>query len=190
MAISTTYYGGLAEAADYFASRLHADAWLDADPENRPKALLEATRIIDGLSYKGYKHPVYLLLAAYGLSDVPAASAGAVGSAVVLPTFAQISTAEASQELEFPRGADTEVPSDIRRACYELAYSLLDGADPERELENLGIVSQGYASVRTTYSRAGVPNEHIVNGVPSALAWRLLRPYLRDDHAVKLSRVS
>ena len=52
--------------------------------------------------------------------------------------------AEGSQELEFPRGADTEVPEAIRRACYEIAHTLLDGKDPELELENLGIVSQGY----------------------------------------------
>ena len=60
----------------------------------------------------------------------------------------------------------------------------------ELELENLGIVSQGYASVRTTFSRTHVPVEHIVNGVPSALAWRLLLPFLRDDDAIRMSRVS
>ena len=94
------------------------------------------------------------------------------------------------KSLEFPRGADTEVPEAIRIACYEIAHSLLDGKDPELELENLGIVSQGYASVRTTYSRAHVPIEHIVNGVPNVLAWRHLRPFLRDEDAIRLSRVS
>jgi len=98
--------------------------------------------------------------------------------------------AEASQELEFPRGSDTEVPLAIRRACFEIAHSLLDGKDPELELENLGIVSQGYSSVRTTFSRTHVPVEHIVNGVPSSLAWRLLLPFLRDDDAIRVSRVS
>jgi hypothetical protein len=92
--------------------------------------------------------------------------------------------------LEFPRGDDTEVPEAIRIACYEIAHSLLDGKDPELELENLGISSQGLASVRTTFNRSQVPIEHIVNGVPNATAWRLLRPFLRDKDAVKLLRIS
>ena len=49
----------------------------------------------------------------------------------------------------------------IRCACYEIGHSLLDGKDPEMELENLGVISQGYGSVRTTYSRTHVV-EHIV----------------------------
>ena len=94
------------------------------------------------------------------------------------------------QALEFPRDDDTEVPEAIRKATYEISRDLLDGKDPELELENLGIVSQGFASVGTSYARNKVPIEHIINGVPSPLAWRLLKPFLRDDDAIKLSRVS
>jgi hypothetical protein len=68
------------------------------------------------------------------------------------PDTEDIRAAEAEQALEFPRGEDTEVSEAIRIACYEIAHSLLDGKDPEIELENLGMVSQGYESVRTTYS--------------------------------------
>jgi hypothetical protein len=171
--INTDVYGSIAEATDYFAARLHEQAWSRATPANRQKALCAATQIIDGLNFKGRKHTVYELL-----TDDPNA------------TDEEIWAAEAAQPLEFPRGADTEVPEAIRRTCYEIAHSLLDGKDPEIELENLGIVSQGYASVRTTYSRTQVPIEHIVNGVPSALAWRWLRPFLRDEDAIKLFRVS
>ena len=96
----------------------------------------------------------------------------------------------AAQELEFPRGTDTEVPEDIRKACYEIAHALLDGKDPEMELEMLGVSSQGVSSVRTTFSRGQAPVEHIVNGVPSATAWRFIRPFLRDDGSVRLLRVS
>ena len=185
MAISTAYYGTLAEANDYFANRLHETAWSDADPADRPKALWAATQIIDTLNYKGFKNPVYLLLQEYRLNDLPTA----IGY-YTRPTVEEIMIAEGSQELEFPRGADTEVPEAIRRACYEIAHTLLDGKDPELELENLGIVSQGYSSVRTTFSRTHVPVEHIVNGVPSATAWRLLVPFLRDGDAIRVSRVS
>lgn len=167
------YYGTLQEANEYFDNRLHESAWYGARPADRPKALIAATKILDTLSYKGNKHTVQELLDAN-----PNA------------TSDEIREQEAAQPLEFPRGSDTEVPDAIRLACYEIAHSLLDGKDPEIELENLGIVSQGYESVRTTFSRNQVPIEHIINGVPNALAWRLVRPFLRDDDAIKLARVS
>jgi len=164
-----TYYGSVAEAHAYFQLRLHESAWSEAAPEDRPKALWAATLIIDTLNFKGDKHSVWLL------GD--------------RPTSAQVRAANESQVLEFPRGADTEVPRDIRVACFEIAHSLLDGKDPEQELEALGITSSGYSSVRTTYNRSQVPIEHIINGVPNPAAWRLLRPFLRDGEAIKLSRV-
>lgn len=173
MAIPSSYYGTLQEAIDYFDGRLHETAWSSSTASDRPKALRAATRIIDTLNFKGYKHTVYELL-----EDDPDA------------TEEEIREQEAAQELEFPRGADTEVPEAIRVACYEIAYSLLDGKDPELELENLGITSQGISSVRTSYARNNAPIEHIINGIPNATAWRLLRPFLRDDEAIKLSRVS
>lgn len=172
-AITPDIYGTVQEATAYFELRLHSPAWLRASVDDRPKALWAATMILDALNYKGHKNPVYELL-----------------EATPLATAAEIRTAEASQTLEFPRGADTEVPQAIRKASYEIAYALLDGKDPELELENLGITSQGYASVRTTFSRNQVPIEHIINGVPSPQAWRWVKPFLRDDDAIKLSRIS
>lgn len=182
MALNFDYYGKqegdtpaerVAEATDYFAQRLHETAWTNASDTDREKALVAATQIIDGLNFKGCKHSVYTLLDANSAADAR-----------------DVQAAEASQALEFPRGADTEVPEAIRRACYEIAYSLLDGKDPELELENLSVESMGYGQVRTGYSRNQVPIEHTINMVPSSAAWRLLRPFLRDGDAVKLSRVS
>jgi hypothetical protein len=167
------YYGTMVEANEYFSNRLHETAWYGATPSDRPKALMAATRIINALNFKGYKNPVYLLLE----DDEDA-------------TVTEVREAEATQPNEFPRGADTTVPEDIRIACYEIAHSLLDGKDPELELENLGISSQGYESVRTTFSRSQIPIEHIINGVPNASAWRMLRPFLRDEDAIILARVS
>ena len=173
MSVDLSYYGSVAEATDYFAMRLHEFAWTEASVADRPRALFAATQVMDALNFKGKKHTVHDLL-----ESNPCAS------------LEQIREAEASQPLEFPRGADTEVPDAIRKATYEIAHSLLEGKDPEMELEQLGILSQGYASVRTTYSRTQVPIQHIVNGIPNALAWRLLRPFLRDEDAIHLSRVS
>lgn len=181
MAIDTTYYGTLEDADTYFAARLHEYAWTEADATDRPKALWAATQIIDTLSYKGHKHTVWSYLESLPrphrlwLTDAQQAA---------------VRAAEASQIHEFPRGSDTDTPQTILIACYELAYSLLDGKDPELELQNLGIVSHGYGSARTMYDRNLIPVEHIVNGVPNAYAWRLIRPFLRDDMAVRLIRVS
>ncbi len=167
------YYGTVVEATEYFDFRLYGQAWSAADSADRPKALWAATLIIDTLNYKGYKNLVYELLEAD--SDA---------------TDEEIRVAEAAQPLEFPRGADTEVPEIIRKSTYEIAHSLLDGKDPEFELENLGITSQGYASVRTSFARNQLPLEHIINGVPATQAWRWLRPFLRDDDAIRLARIS
>lgn len=173
MAVNLAYYGTLNEADEYFAKRLHEVAWAEATAADREKALIAARAIIDGLNYKGHKHTVYTLLQAN-----PSASQE------------QIRAAEASQPLEFPRGADTEVPEAIRVGAYEIAYALLDGKEPEIELENLAISAMGYGAVKTSYERSQLPIEHVINLVPSSAAWRLLKPFLRDSDAIKLSRLS
>jgi len=166
-------YATIQEAEDYFVNRLHETAWSLSLPVERPKALLAATRIIDSLSFKGNKHTVYELYQAN-----PDA------------TDEEIREANASQELEFPRGSDTEVPERILMACYEIAYSLLDGVDPEIELENMSMNNHGIGSVRASYNRNQEPLEHFMNGIPSAIAWKYLKPFLRDDDSIRMLRVS
>jgi hypothetical protein len=96
---------------------------------------------------------------------------------------------DATQELQFPRDADTEVPDDVKHACWLVALALLDGVDPDLEFENLQMVTQGYANVRSTYDR-DLPAEHLLAGVPSIAAWRLLKPFLRDRNEINLLRSS
>jgi len=184
MALNFDYYGKhsgstpaarLAEASEYFAQRLHETAWTGASDADREKALIAARGIIDTLNYKGVKHSVYTLC---GSSDPSG----------VAPE--NLRAAEASQPLEFPRGDDTVVPEAVRIAEYEIAYALLDGKDPELELENLAISAMGYGAVKSSYERGQLPIEHVVNMVPSSIAWRLLKPFLRDSDALKLSRLS
>ena len=169
MALNLTFYGTVLEAQSYFECKLRADAWLDAKPSERKAALVQAASIIDTLAFKGCKAAVY------ALGDSATAEAKRA--------------ADLTQPLEFPRDTDADVPENIRKAAYEIAYALLDGVDPEMELEALGISSQGLESVRTTYARNQVPIEHIVNGVPSAQAWRWLVPFLRDGTVLRISRV-
>jgi len=170
-----SFYGTISEANEYFMHRLHESAWSDSSPDDRRKALIRATALIDRLNFKGEKAAVYALMHADGTER--------------RPTPAERREAEVSQELEFPRGTDTEVPQEIKIACWELSHALLDGIDPDLEIDNLGVVSQGIVSVRTTYSREQTQNEHILHGIVSASAWRYLRPFLRDGGIIKLSRV-
>jgi len=171
------YYGTIEEANEYFENRLHEEAWSDASSAEQRKALIKSTQIIDGLNFKGDKAAVHAVM----YNDD--------GELIDDVTNEEIRDAEWSQDLEFPRGTDEEVPDQIKIASWEIAHALLDGVDPDLELENLGVVSQGIASVRTTYNRNHTQIEHLMNGIPSAAAWRYLRPFLRDGDTIKLSRV-
>lgn len=166
-------YGTLSGAQTYFSTRLHTDAWDLASPSDKSKALYSAARIIDTLNYKGRKSSVYTLLQS---------NANA--------TDAQIRAADAAQEGEFPRDADTVAPASINMAAYEISLALLDGVNPDSELENLSVVQNTYGGVKAVYNRDQQPIEHLLNGVPSASAWRILKPFLRDSQQLKFSRVS
>ena len=185
--LDLSYYGTLDEAESYFAMRLHEHAWRNAEPEDKPKALYQATRIIEALNFKGHRHTVWVLLQTLAIKYDPVDPF--ISTKLDEQRQAQIRAAEQEQPLEFPRGPDTEVPEAVRRACYEIAYSLLDGKDPEMELENLQVTSHGYGEVRAHYERNQVPIQHLINMVPNPIAWNLLRPFLRDADALRLSRI-
>lgn len=178
MAINETYYGTIIEATEYFNLRLHEWAWSAASAGDKEKALIAARRLIDGLNYKGYKATVYAVMMANE------------GATMTDELLEEIRAAEAAQLNEFPRGDDILISEDVRIAQYELAHSLLDNKDPEQELETLAVTSSTYGGVKTMFNREQLPIEHLINMIPNAVAWRLLRPYLRDCDAVKISRVS
>lgn len=94
-----------------------------------------------------------------------------------------------TQENQFPRYNDSVVPTDIQYACAEVAFALLDGIEPEREVELLGMKSQGLASARSTYDRSFV-QEHLLAGIPSILAWQYLKPYLVDPETIAIHRAT
>lgn len=96
---------------------------------------------------------------------------------------------EDDQENQFPRYEDDSVPTAIVNACCEIALSLIDGKDPEMEFENLTMSDFIYGEVKTKYNRRLLP-EHIVAGIPSITAWRLLLPYIRDPRSIKMERLS
>jgi hypothetical protein len=170
------YYGTLGEANTYFANRLHSTAWTTAAAADKPKALLQACQIIDNLNYRGVKNSLYVIM--YD-SD---------GELLDTPTQAAIDAANASQELEFPRGRDTVVPEPIKMAQWDIAYALLDGFDPDAALDAMRVLSQSYSSVRTTYADGDASNEYLLYGIPTGTAWRWLKPYLCDGRIIRLRR--
>lgn len=97
-----------------------------------------------------------------------------------------------TQELEFPRyyGDDPDgtevIPEDIKIACYEIAFALLDDIDPDTDLS---VISRKFAQVSTTYNRNFI-SEHQAAGIPSAYAWKFLQPYLARVKTITLNRAT
>ena len=174
------YFGTLSGANSYFDNRLHSEGWSDSAPADRPKALTEATQLIESLNYKGVKHAVWLIMYdqtspyAKKLTDVP--------------TRDEVIAADATQELEFPRGQDTDTPTNIEWSCYEIALALLEGFDPEDAIDRLNVIRQAYAAVRTTYDNSSTAMEYLVYGIPTARVWNWLKNYLTDDRIINISR--
>lgn len=163
-------YPTLEQADLYFETRLFGQSWANRSSQDRQAALLAASDDIDTLNYIGMKHAAWV-------------------QAQLTPCDEEaILTASKTQARQFPRGGDEEVPEDILKACYEIAFERIDGKDPTLEYEDLPTVSQGYSSVRRTYNRSYV-QPHLQHGIVSPLAWRLLFPYLRNAENIKLSRV-
>ena len=169
-------YGTVARANDYFGTRLHSELWDATSHPDKTKSLKMATMSIDHLNFAGEKHEAFLVRKGF--------------DTVCLTEIQQIAIWDAgkTQCLEFPRGSDIFIPRDIELACYDLAFTLLDGVDPEIEFQNQSTISEGFASVRDTKDRSFV-QEHIHAGIPSLSAWSRLRRYLRDVGSIQLSRV-
>ncbi len=97
--------------------------------------------------------------------------------------------AVATQANQFPRGLDLVVPDDIKNASIEIAFALLDGVSPDNERSNLSVTAQGLTTAKTSYNRGFAP-PYIANGVPSPVAWDILKPYLRDPRGLNMVRTS
>ena len=95
----------------------------------------------------------------------------------------------ATQTLQFPRGSDTTIPVEIDYATYELAYQLLDGVDPDSEIDRMRVQSNKYADIETEYNFSGGVPIYVMAGIPSFQAWAFLTPYLRDHSKVLIMRV-
>lgn len=159
--VESNSLSSLSDANIYFAALLYSQDWTSANSDKQQQALNQATQIIDGFQYIGFK-TVSDQLHEWPRNDIRLGCLDVSG-----------------------------LPIAILNAQYEISRALLRGIDPERDIRGLRVTSRGYSSVRTTYDPRYVP-EHLMQGVPSALAWSYLSTYLvrGDSGVVKLHRVT
>jgi hypothetical protein len=168
-------YVSVEYAEDYFEFRLNSSAWDDASADDRCKALVSATRCIDRLNFAGLRTSDYNRL-------LP------IEFRIPIPRDLDPSSLPA-QNLEFPRNGATTIAQDIMDATCEIALALLDGIDPELEMQGLGTLSQRFSSAGTSFdpAQARMAFRH---GIPSFRGWNLLFPYLADPTETVLKRVN
>jgi hypothetical protein len=171
-------YGTVNEGNAFFDTRLHAFDWDNASVEDRGKALVQATELIDQFDYVGRKYTVQVAVDALGDVDLDTDE-----------NRATLRAAELAQELEFPRGDSAVIPTEIETATYLIAKALLSGRDPDADLEALSTKATAYGDIRTTYNRDGNHQEHVAHLIPSPQAFNLLRPFLREHHEFDSKRI-
>lgn len=159
-------YGTLSEANNYFDNRLRSVAWRRARKEDKKSALHEATQMIDRLNFIGTKTD------SNQVHQFPRGPKQIIGISICVDTI---------------RPLDTDVPLDIKYACFEVAIKLIQGYDPDKEADILAVNSQSYSNARTGYDRTFVP-DYMRAGIPSFRAWTYLKPYLRNPEEINLVR--
>lgn len=92
-----------------------------------------------------------------------------------------------NQPLQFPRGGDLSVPQPILSACAEIALKLLDDVDVNQQMDSVATKQAHMSSVKTERDTSFV-SEWTMAGIPSPIAWSMLRPYLLDSLALSLTR--
>lgn len=93
------------------------------------------------------------------------------------------------QENEFPRDGKLTVPEAIEKACYDIAFQIISGADPDLDSLVQPIVGGSLAGGHVSYDPAAATAAQL-NGVPSQRAWNKLTPFLVDPSVLNLVRVS
>lgn len=163
MSVPIMSLSSVAAATLYFSGRLYATIWNVATSDSQQQALNDATRIINRFAWKGYLTD--------GTQDNSWPRSGVIFDYLAVDS--------------------TTVPEQILEAQYEIAFALLKGYDPERDMRGAGAVSRGYSSVRVAYDPKLTSN-FMRWGVPSGAAWNLMLPFLdiEASEEIKIHRVS
>lgn len=151
--LENAFYYGSVHLADVFFNTLpttRTETWTANSAVAKRRALIEATRAIDRLAYRGAKSSV-------------------------------------TQPLEFPR-AEGVVPTQIEEASYYVAEKFLPGSNADDEYSIVGVIQEKFHAVMREYSEENRDLTHIISGVPSIEAWRLLMPFLRSPRQFRFQR--
>jgi hypothetical protein len=185
-------YVTVSEAESYFSTVLGADAWEGASQKNKLKALMEATRDIDRLNFKGSKlDPNQPLEFPRKTNRYPRQRFDIIlGPDVHRITandpYSNVSRWE--ENLNENLNQDSIIPDDIKTAACLIALKHLEGVDIEEEMGNLTIESQRFTGLHETYSRISTIEAYRA-GINSLKAWTYLKPYLEDPRRLRLTRV-
>ncbi len=155
-----TSYLTVDEADAYFAGRLKTTAWDNATPESREKSLIEASTLIDNLSFAGSK------LTPQQEHEFPRYGVDATIEEMIY---------------------DGDIPVTLKYGVCEQAYAMLDGFDIEKEINSVHIDGRSFGDVKTHFDRDNIP-PHLKCGL-CAIAWQFLLPLIRDPRDVRIVRV-
>jgi len=99
------------------------------------------------------------------------------------------SKTDADQINEFPRNGDTDVPHEVAEACCEVAAALLENKQLDKTLKKGTVRSEKTGDASVSYEKGG-KRAHLDEsaGLGSAVAFRLLRPWLVNFSEVELFR--
>ncbi|AEG14703.1 hypothetical protein Desku_1116 [Desulfofundulus kuznetsovii DSM 6115] len=159
-------YLTLAEADAYFNTHLQRDTWFSYLPEERSRALAEATRIIDSLPYAGR----------VAVPGQPHAFPRAFPASFLLPPSEQ-----SFDHLLYglrPYYVQPAVPQRVLDAVCEVALHLLASQnDSRRKLQEAGVTRFSLGELSEEYGPVGLKQ------LLGSAAYRLLQPYLAGSVA-------
>ena len=89
---------------------------------------------------------------------------------------------------DYSSTATVDFPAEMKEAACEIVLKLLDGFDVDEESKDLRIASERVAGFSATYTTD--QPDHIIAGVPSVQAWRILQQYLADPTTIQMDRIT
>ena len=171
--VGTNTYVTRADASTYFEGRLGASAWDDADATDQDKALVQATRAVQSLTFKGRKADTTQALAfprCYPRDD----------------RYYTRSSEHQFEDPPYPRMiCDETVPQVVIDAVCEEALQLLTDSSAGGN-ERLAMQAQGVTSWRADdISETYGPSGRVAFTVRSVTARNLLSKYLAGAVSVR-----
>ena len=162
----TNSYVLLSEADSYFEDRLDASDWQLAQDSLREQALVTATRILDEKRWKGVSVSETQALA------FPRSGSYADPSRGVNIAFSNDYTFASTAETETSLGRDIQL---LRKACYELAYHLLNNeglTDSTGTVESIKVGPIELTEIRDSSTTKSIVNQYVSPMLRGSRYWR------------------